>query len=513
MISEYISSLSIPQCGVKVNGEYLEEIIAGYRTSSISGRDDLAIDLDELDIGYTDGSAYRKKRIPAREITVAFHISTDELSVLRKLLNKLKQKLMGENQTFIFQDEPEVYYVGNVNNIVVGEVNTAGSDAVAVAGTFVVRCSDPFKYAVTEKAVSPSMDNGMTFVVDYRGSYKCFPTISAKARGDLGYIGYVDDDGHILQLGDVEEVDSEQYEASQTLVNDSAQTIVDGWKLNQACTVKRSAEHKQVGSAKYGTDANGKGVVVGKDYGSGGNWHGPSLTKVLPADSNGKVGSKNCTLSWDHIYTTATLNDMGNVQFLMTGYNADGSKRNIAAAAYFRNSQGNNNASIDLYVNGSVKNTITFDCSWDNVVTGYNAGRSSIEKFGSKFTFRIQDKVFECDISEMADVEVREISIYIASWDTYPSIGLNGVRSMKFVSHSVDAWKDIPNKFSADDVIEADCRKGLVTVNGVVTPGIGKPGNDWEKFYLSHGTNQIRCAYSSWASQPEFTLKYREVYV
>ena len=76
--------------------------------------------------------------------------------------------------------------------------------------------------------------------------------------------------------------------------------------------------------------------------------------------------------------------------------------------------------------------------------------------------------------------------------------------------------RDIPNKFSADDVVEADCKNAEILLNGTPAPSLGALGNDWEDFYLTPGLNQIGIAYSEWVSAecaPQFKVKYREVFL
>ena len=74
----------------------------------------------------------------------------------------------------------------------------------------------------------------------------------------------------------------------------------------------------------------------------------------------------------------------------------------------------------------------------------------------------------------------------------------------------------MPNKFGANDVVEADCRNGKVLLNGVPSPDLGALGNDWEEFCLTPGLNQIGVSYSGWVEEeyaPTFKVRYREVFL
>lgn len=54
--------------------------------------------------------------------------------------------------------------------------------------------------------------------VDYKGTYKAHPTFEAvMENGENGFVGFVDQDKHILQFGNIEEEDGETYKENETL--------------------------------------------------------------------------------------------------------------------------------------------------------------------------------------------------------------------------------------------------------------------------------------------------------
>lgn len=500
-VTEPQSSDTLPSEALNFNGHWLEEEIPGYRTLGVSGREMIRSEIADLQVGISDGNRYQRRRYEPRTITVVYQLISSSDKAFREAYNKLNALLDAEEARLIFKDESDKFFLGTRSGF--SDIETGTN---CVTGEIEFYCADPFKYSLEEKEVMPELDNGMTFAVDYKGTYKAFPTFQAVMAGDNGYIGFLDADSHILQFGNVEETDGENYEKSEILVDDTCRTMEEKWLLNQAATVKVVSEHKQTGTTGC-RDA----YVYAADYGEGTQWHGPSLTKMLPADSKGHIGAKNCTLSWHHYFSTGTMNDLGVVQFLMT----DKNKKNVAAVTCFKNAAGQNYGHVHMYVNGVVRKETDLDCGYWNKVTGLDYGRSSIQKFGSHFTFNIGGQLYQFDEAGMENVEVTEISTFIGKWGAagVPPIGANIVYSMRFVSHSVQAWRDVPNKLGSGDILTAECNSGTVKVNGVDTAGIGALGNDWEKFYLKPGTNQIRCAYSTWAQKPEFKLKYREVFL
>ena len=182
----------------------------------MSGREILENELTESEVGTADGARLRRKRYPPRVITVKYCLKSEDSVSFRAAYNKLNTILDAENAQLIFNDELDKYFVGTKQGA--SEV-PAGTNVVT--GEIEFLCSDPFKYAVNEKTVLPTLDDGKTIVLDYAGSYKCYPRIISTANGDLGFVGYVNDQGRVLQIGDTEEVDADKYEASQVLIDDT----------------------------------------------------------------------------------------------------------------------------------------------------------------------------------------------------------------------------------------------------------------------------------------------------
>ena len=149
-IAHFYGSLPLPEVCMSVNGIYLEQAVTGYRTSSVTGRDDLSSDIDENEIGYTNGARCRKKKDLSRDIMVNYALVTDDIDSHTKAVNKLKSILHDENIKFIFKDEENVFYIGNVTNISTGRLDAGGSGVIASAGQISIHCSDPYKYSVEE---------------------------------------------------------------------------------------------------------------------------------------------------------------------------------------------------------------------------------------------------------------------------------------------------------------------------------------------------------------------------
>ena len=327
----------------------------------------------------------------------------------------------------------------------------------------------------------------------------------ADIKSSCGFIAFLNEREKILQIGDVDELDSQQINKSQTLINHHFDAGLGGGVQNVATTVKVVSAHEQAGSC-----ATREGYLYAA-------WHGPSLTFRVPQDSNGHIGAKNCQFSWHHYFALNDANQLGVVQFLMT----DRNKTNVAAVTFFKDELGINQAKYHLYVKGRQNPPeVRFGGDGNNKITGHlglgapkTAGHSSIQKFGATITFNIAGEIYTIEEPSLADVEVTEVSVYMGARGGYAAMPANFIYGLVFTSHSVQTWQDIPNKLITGNQVEVDTKSGKVNVDGVEIPGLGALGNDWEEFYLEPGENQIRCTYSSWATKPNFKMKYREVYL
>ena len=203
----------LPSEALNFNGVYFENVISRYRTLYVSGRELIESEITDLDTDTMNGSRYRRRRYKPRTITVGYQLIAKSNEAFREAYNKLNSLLDAEEAKLIFLDEPDKYYVGT--KVDAGDV-PAGRNAITAELTFY--CLDPFKYSVKEYEVTPTLDSGTTFAVDYKGTYKAHPIFEATMKdSENGFIGYVDQDKHILQFGDIEEADGENYKANETL--------------------------------------------------------------------------------------------------------------------------------------------------------------------------------------------------------------------------------------------------------------------------------------------------------
>ena len=416
-----------------------------------------------------------------------------------------------------------------------------------VVGEFEILCADPFKYSVTEYEVSPTIDNGLGFVCTYNGTYKSYPTLEATfyseeeteddetdksltGKGDCGYVAFFNENSKIIQLGNPDEADGEDLPKSQTLINWSFKKSTSWgtaakkkWSVNSG--VVTSSAVTQTGSPGIAHSSSDEYYLTASSFGSGTKWHGPSISRSIPADKAGDVGAKNCTVTVKHKMCIGSGKDdvkqRGGFQVLLT----DADSKIIAGFNIYKSASGKK-ANLRFYINGKTMETISIDLSYNNKYFGtnyYKRGKriktrktSTITKSGKTVTFNIGGikKVYRND--DITDAVVTKLTVTMTKYGSYTPLKYNGMYWIKFVKNNCAIWRDIPNKFSTDDVVIADCKNGEIYLNDTRAPELGALGNDWEEFYLQPGTNQIGASYSDWvqdAYAPTFKMRYREVFL
>lgn len=209
-VNEYQSGSILPSEALMINGEYIEDQIQGYRTLYVKGREMLNKAVTTQTVESRDGADFRYSRYPERTITVGYVLEAADNAAFRAAFNQLNAILSVDQSLLVFADESDKFFRGTLSGI---EDVTPGRNTVR--GEFSFICSDPFKYSLQEYEASPNEDDGTTFVIDYKGAYKSFPTLEATIdTGDCGYIAFLNDNAHIIQLGDPEETEGESLESS-----------------------------------------------------------------------------------------------------------------------------------------------------------------------------------------------------------------------------------------------------------------------------------------------------------
>ena len=253
-------------------------------------------------------------------------------------------------------------------------------------------------------------------------------------------------------------------------------------------------------------------------YGSGSAWHGPSITRSIGADAAGVTGAANFIFTYKQ---KMCIGNGSNDTKQLGGFHCyltDANNKTVAGVRIVK-TKADKFASLMLFVNGVKVHQVGIDISYYNKYFGCSeksVQTSTIRKDGSQIVFNIGGyrQVFTEDA--VKDLAVTKVTFMFEQYGTNTALSYNGLFYAKFTKNNCSTYKDIPNKFGANDVLEADCKDGSVYLNGILSPDLGALGNDWEGFYLTKGLNQIGVAYSEWVTDayaPTFKVRYREVFL
>ena len=106
-----------PAEAMLIDGQYIEDLIPGYSTLQVSGRELLSQSIEKQTIGKSDGEFIQYVRNPSREIVVGYRlVAADNLS-FRQAFYKLNDILHGENHQVSFNDDPSKYWLATLSDI------------------------------------------------------------------------------------------------------------------------------------------------------------------------------------------------------------------------------------------------------------------------------------------------------------------------------------------------------------------------------------------------------------
>lgn len=93
----------MPSEALNFNGEFLENLVPGYRTLYVSGREIMESELTSNSTGKADGSRFYRKRYPSRTITVGYQLIARDNASFRDAYNKLNAILDVSEAKLIFE--------------------------------------------------------------------------------------------------------------------------------------------------------------------------------------------------------------------------------------------------------------------------------------------------------------------------------------------------------------------------------------------------------------------------
>ncbi|RND55638.1 hypothetical protein FAM18113_01424 [Lacticaseibacillus paracasei] len=100
-----------------IDGKYIEDLIPGYSTLQVSGRELLSQSIEKQTIGKSDGEFIQYVRNPSREIVVGYRLAAADNLSFRQAFYKLNSILHGDSHQVSFNDDPSKYWIATFSDI------------------------------------------------------------------------------------------------------------------------------------------------------------------------------------------------------------------------------------------------------------------------------------------------------------------------------------------------------------------------------------------------------------
>lgn len=480
----------------KIDGQYIEDLITGFRTLGVDGREELDLNVVSAETDTSDGGRYMRRRIKSRTLKVHFYLSDDTAAGFLAKFNALKNKLHSIKESqIIFSDDAGVYFTGTFRKLTL-----AYKGSEVTRGTIEIFCADPFKYSLTEYTANAV--NG-EISVNYSGTYPAYPILTAQSElHDCGFYSFEDEAGHLIQIGNPDEEDREEipdddyaYESIDANFGSSYEPYAPTWYPGYARLL-------------YGYETGGIGFRSAPAYvyalpelpgGEPNTYFGPALgtsTNKLP----------NFTCSFLHWFEPSGNQGGGfDIYFNNTGGG------NICGVCIRRNK--GDVIKAYLIVKGNVVKTTTYTLASNPFGGVWHT--ETISKYLGTVNFDVGGVTFSVTDPDLADrsYDIKNISFIIYKQPGADQIGANNalknIQYRGYPNTSIDFHNIIPMR----GLVEVDTGSGEISVNGDAQPDIGSIYNDFEGFKLAAGENTIACSSSGWVDDAVYTMRYREVYL
>lgn len=142
----------LPSEAMNFNGQYIEHLISGYRTLSVSGREGLNTSINAFKISGSVGKWVSNTTLPERILTIEYQLKAKTPSELMGKWLQLNQILgvndygiPSENVEIFFYDDKEIVYYGMKS-----DMDEPPRGQLEVRSTFTIFCSDSIKYSKTK---------------------------------------------------------------------------------------------------------------------------------------------------------------------------------------------------------------------------------------------------------------------------------------------------------------------------------------------------------------------------
>lgn len=472
------------------------------------------------------GQQFLYNTLAVKQIQVSFSLAGNY-----DYFNSVAEKLGGclnvdSPKTLIFGDEPNKVWEA----IPAGQASlTVDKSTSPITATITVTFDVPKSYAENKAQALVTSDGGNTYgsiqrvsTGHYRatlnnfGTAETYPNIKLKFNSDNGWVGIVKSAGEGYEIGNPNEVDTQDVKHSEILID---YRFSDGIKRGLDAGLKNVGRFNDNEQSLNGSlaiaNAWDRQHIALADRGSSSNWlRGSSITWEIPADSNGDKGSLNDYLWWRQVFWLGLPNQYGYLKISVTDAN-DTFLYGVETAKY---------------LNG-------LGCEYHFLGSDGNGGYRILDSKLFQGTHIEEHNPFNVPRG-WSDILRRDDTVQFYWWGSYPrytipeikgkksakiSIGLFGVLDTPLVTRMyldefyyqkdfVNKTEDIPNRFSKGSTLEIDMSKGKTLVNNL--PANNELTYLSEPFSIGTGETEIDIYTSSWiTTDPTIEISWKERFV
>lgn len=427
---------------------------------------------------------------------------------------KLAQILnVTEPKVLLNSSEPGIYYLAMPMSSIESDETSIFGD-----GRIVWEIPAGVSYSVRDYIFSNVGDGQRYVTVTNPGTEPMELNMKTTFTTDSGFIGLSGPMTNIL-LGDMAEVDGEDYEKSVMLFDD-AMYKDRGWVLNDGVIPPVTKSPKQAGSVQYKYDGTSRteGYAHPSYYGPVvSDWSGPSLTKIVPADSTGKY-AQNWRAEFRLDFNTDGGSDPGEQVGHQSITFSDDTGGVIVSIVIEDNYGWIERSDLAVYV----ANKRVFDSrGTDRYYFTARPGKGNhfmVERIDGKVKISFvkhrnkKERVY-LEFPFEDDAPIRKITWWAARYKGHAPMTNNLLRAFRFTKHGVWGFKNMPNKFMKGDVLEygQEGRNIFCRVNDQNQLRLRDIGST--KLLAPPGNSLIRITNSGFANVPEITLTGKARYV
>lgn len=426
--------------------------IGNKRTVSTNTAPSLGVNIQEVKIG-------------EKEHKIKFDIKAETETELEQLKHDLASVFnVTEPVKITYGDEPDKYYLG----LPVDDISHDNITRWFQRSEMTILIPDGVAHSITDDPFEEPTVNGnkMTFKINNKGNVDAYPIITIKHNSDNGYIGVVNQNG-AFELGNKEEVDTEEYKKSEILFDYTSNTgttrILNGFRN---ATINKAI-------------SNVKEVLDGQleIYNTWGRPHihlksgtSASVTWDIPADSAGEVGALNEYVWWRQIFWEGHPSQYGFMKVVVSDVNG----QFLYGTETFKRSYGLN-TEYNFMVsdgNGGYKflDRYTFQCTHLDSQNPFNEPRgwSDIYRQDDWIQFYWFGSYKQYRIPELKGKKSLKVSVIFGSVGGKPSVTHIHLDDIFYRKDYVSAIRDIPNRYSMGSTVVINNETDTVTKDNLV---------------------------------------------